>query len=266
MKLIELDICGIQHLYELNGVLGRGTKCIVYSAFDWNSCKPCIVKELYPQILQSQGVLRRNGNEIICDPSKISEWLSAMSVFKNGFKVFTDYLKRNKHCFCESITYSNIISAYGSLYSVSYEIASEWNPSLNDIPKLIDEFIDVCVCIGHMHRDMKQILAMDIKTSNFVISNGKVKLTDFDGLVPKNNICQTSNLIYTSLTASPEVLDHRYRDICPASDVYSIMLMLAQVITNDKKVRNNLSVIKNSLTKLNLAADVNEKIFEIFTE
>lgn len=264
MRQINLDISGLKHHYELNGVLGRGTKCIVYIAYDLDMFRPCIIKELYPKSLQNEGMLYRNNNIIICDSQKSDLWIYIQNIFMNGFRILSDYSMRNKCYSSESIIYSDVIPAYGSLYVVSYEIALEWNPSLKNISKLLDEFIQVCDCIGHMHRDEKQILAMDIKTSNFVLSDGKVKLTDFDGLIPKECISYTKSLIYSSSTASPEVLEHRYKDISPASDVYSIMLMMAQIMTNDNKIKNNIYSIEKSLTELNIATEPFCKLYDLF--
>ena len=92
-------------------------------------------------------------------------------------------------------------------------------------------FLDVCAAVGFAHRNL--IVHRDIKPQNVLVTrDGRAKLLDFGiskELVRDDELTMTGSRLMTPLYASPEqVLGE---PITTASDVYSIGVMLYQILT-----------------------------------
>lgn len=116
--------------------------------------------------------------------------------------------------------------------------------SLNERIKL---FQTVCTAVHYAHQ--KLVVHRDLKPSNILVTNdGIVKLLDFgiakllesDGRVRSNDLTRTGFPLMTPNYASPEQV--RNDEITPSSDVYSLGVILYELLTGDKPYRIKTSV------------------------
>ncbi len=262
MRVLHFYINGVEREFSINGILGRGTKSIVYKAVD-DKNKKYIIKELFPQILENDKLLIRKSNgDVNCKYEGDKRWNKIKWIFSTGMNRYLDYNTRNPQYKDEIIQYSEVINAYGTLYVVAEDIGErEWKiPILsNGISDFMNQMILLCDCVGHLNCDEKQLVVMDIKADNFVYGTRRIKLADTDGLVESKMISDYTKLIFTDSTAPPEVILRKYNLIGTHSDVYAIAAMIYNSVTG-LKFDGKTSIARYNLEK---AFDKNNVPFDL---
>ena len=107
-------------------------------------------------------------------------------------------------------------------------------------PQRLELFVSVCQAIQHAHQ--KGIIHRDIKPSNVLVTlddiGSVVKVIDFGvakaigrGLTEKTLFTRFERLIGTPIYASPEQTEMRTRDIDTRSDIYSLGVLIYELLT-----------------------------------
>ncbi len=196
--------------YIINGFAGKGATSYVYRARNLTSFEPVAIKVLHPHLLKDEVKRRRF----------LREAETMMRLAHPNVVKFHEIIERDD------------LLAFVMEF-IDGETLSEWQESHGGMLEEVElacVFVDILRGLSHAHR--AGIVHRDLKPANVLITHAEgryvAKIIDFGVArhmaVPmsddeKNKILGTAAYISPEEVANPE-------QICPASDIYSIGVML----------------------------------------
>lgn len=220
--------------YIIDGVLGSGATCIVYDAHFVDSLgnkKEVKLKECYPYGL----LVERTNNNLVW--SKEDEKTSAMANFESSYNILSQM--QNEESVKDATIYTlDMFEANNTRYIATIPTFGESYDkcSNDDILDIVTTCLALTNAVGKLHK--LGYLHMDIKPENFIAFNdhtnkGKnVALFDMDTFIPFDEINNNTlkGVSYSEDWAAPEVKSRRFNKLCPATDIFSIGVVLFERI------------------------------------
>ena len=220
--------------YIIDGVLGSGATCIVYDAHFIDSQgnkKEVKLKECYPYGF----AVERVDNNLVW--SKEDEKTSAMANFESSYNILSQM--QNEESVKDATIYTlDMFEANNTRYIATIPTFGESYDkcSNDDILDIVTTCLALTNAVGKLHK--LGYLHMDIKPENFIAFNdhtnkGKnVALFDMDTFIPFDEINNGTikGVSYFEDWAAPEVKSRRFNKLCPATDIFSIGVVLFERI------------------------------------
>lgn len=218
------DAVGNTFRFHIDRCIGTGASCVVYHAIREDNTEH-LLKEYYPKRLD----LQRNRDGTIVVPEKYA------SAFRAGLEQFAAACERQKSIRLSNYDLKNAtcnVQGYyrgnGTEYidmtcfaGRTYDEVQE--KSVYDLMRRMKTLAQV---IGNYHK--AGLLHLDIKPDNIYVrpeteTVEDVMLFDFDSVTEIDTVATSPTLSYTKTWAAPEQkLPRRYRDICPATDLFVV--------------------------------------------
>ena len=220
--------------YIIDGVLGSGATCIVYDAHFVDSQgnkKEVKLKECYPYGLS----VERIENNLVW--SKEDEKTSAMANFESSYNILSRM--QNEDSVKDAAVYTlDMFEANNTRYIATIPTFGESYDkcSNDDIVDIVTTCLALTNAVGKLHN--LGYLHMDIKPENFIAfddhtNKGKnVALFDMDTFISFDEINNGTikGVSYSEDWAAPEVKSRRFNKLCPATDLFSIGVVLFEKI------------------------------------
>jgi len=216
--------------FKIQCELGKGASCAAYRAIDTAECLIVVIKECFP----FQSCTRHsNGSVIWRSPEKKTQ---AEERFREAFKLQREIQN-------SFVTMETCVQLVDGLYSSS---ETDTLYTLNDIhnaeayskipvSSLQETFKTaraIAWAIGQYHK--LGFLHLDIKPDNVLVRSDRhdvIWLMDYNSVIRKTDASHSAIPIsYTEEYAAPEVLAHKWKDVCEATDIYSIGAVLFERI------------------------------------
>lgn len=254
--IIRLNEVGTDKKYDfkIKEMIGMGGSCIVYTAVytdPENNRFYVRLKELYPEWLD----IERESLAISVPDEKSSDFAEAMQQFTEGYKKQIQFRElpesMNSIANIQGI-YKGNNTKYIAM-SCQNAVPLSADMSLYDIFRVIRA---VALQISGFHDN--GYLYLDLKPQNVMLypeTPEMVMLFDFDSAVPIDDI-RPAHLSCTDSWAPPEILQHKFKDIDVAADIYGIGALLlyllfgrAPKISDRRRGASWDNEIENSLLK-----------------
>lgn len=234
-----LSFMGKQETISLLCFLAQGSNTLVYKGR--YKGKPCVIKELFPEGLAEKEVLirTRNGKIIVNFAIKnFMLWNKEKRRFKRALRI-NYLLRKSPELYTKIARFCKLYKTNGTFYLISDETEGRsWDT-------ITEESIKRIIGIGFLIAQMTDAihrtgwLVVDIKASNYIIIDQKtelprVKLVDFDSMIPHKRMNRPQQYRCSSETAPPELLQGLHQNIGLHSDVYSIVAMLFYKLTQNQ--------------------------------
>lgn len=216
--------------YIIDGVLGSGATCIVYDAHfeDSQGHKKAVkLKECYPYGL----AIERISNNLVW--SNKDEQASAIAKFKSSYDILSKM--QNEETVKDVAVYTlDMFEANETQYIATIPTVGESYDkcSNDDIVDIVTTCLALTNAVEKLHKDGR--LHMDIKPENFIAYDDQTKkgknvaLFDMDTFLSFDEIKNGTVrcVSYSEEWAAPEVKSRRFKSLCPATDIFSIGVVL----------------------------------------
>lgn len=231
--------------YIIDGVLGSGATCIVYDAHfeDSHGHKKAVkLKECYPYGF----AIERTSNDLVWQ--KEDEKASAMAKFKLSYDILSKM--QNEETVKDVSVYTlDMFEANNTQYIATIPTVGESYDkcSNDDIVDIVTTCLALTNAVEKLHKQGH--LHMDIKPENFIAYDDQTKkgknvaLFDMDTFLSFDEIKNGTVrcVSYSEEWAAPEVKSRRFKSLCPATDIFSIGVVLFKGIM--KRMPNCLDSI-----------------------
>ncbi len=194
--------------YQVMREIGRGTRGVVYHAYDTKQKRHCALKTLKPDT-------------------------------KNSKKSIEDFLEKTKEASC--LEHSNIVSIYEIGNEPCYFISMEYidgrtlQECLGDhklpLENCLKVFIKICQAVHYAHQ--KKIVHRDLKPENIIVNQDlNPKIMDFGVAChfDEETLSQTDKVFEIPKYMAPEIADGKKAS--PQSDIYSLGSILYKILTH----------------------------------
>ena len=222
------------YTYIIDGVLGSGASCIVYDAHFIDSHgnkKEVKIKECYPYDLS----VRRAGNTLVWP--KEEEKNTTLAKFKKSYDLLSDM--QNEDPIKDAAVYTlDMFECNDTKYIATIpSVGTSYDKCKNDdIVDIVTTCLALTNAVGKLHG--LGYLHMDIKPENFIAvsdhtNKGKnVVFFDMDTFISFDEINNNTlkGVSYSEDWAAPEVKSRRFNKLCPATDIFSIGVVLFERI------------------------------------
>ncbi len=216
--------------YIIDGVLGSGATCIVYDAHfeDSQGHKKAVkLKECYPYGL----AIERISNNLVW--SNKDEQASAIAKFESSYNILSDM--QNEETVKDVSVYTlDMFEANETQYIATIPTVGESYDkcSNDDIVDIVTTCLALTNAVSKLHKQGH--LHMDIKPENFIAYDDQTKkgknvaLFDMDTFLSFDEIKNGTVrcVSYSEEWAAPEVKSRRFKSLCPATDIFSIGVVL----------------------------------------
>lgn len=216
--------------YIIDGVLGSGATCIVYDAHfeDSQGHKKAVkLKECYPYGF----AIERTSNDLVWQ--KEYEKASAMAKFKSSYDILSKM--QNEETVKDVSVYTlDMFEANNTQYIATIPTVGESYDkcSNDDIVDIVTTCLALTNAVSKLHNQCH--LHMDIKPENFIAYDDQTKkgknvaLFDMDTFLSFDEIKNGTVrcVSYSEEWAAPEVKSRRFKSLCPATDIFSIGVVL----------------------------------------
>lgn len=257
--------------YIIDGVLGSGATCIVYDAHFVDSHgnkKEVKLKECYPYGMS----VERIDNNLVW--SKEDEKTSAMANFESSYNILSQM--QNEESVKDATIYTlDMFKANNTRYIATIPTFGESYDkcSNDDILDIVTTCLALTNAVGKLHK--LGYLHMDIKPENFIAFNdhtnkGKnVALFDMDTFIPFDEINNGTikGISYSEDWAAPEVKSRRFNKLCPATDIFSIgVVLFERIIKRMPYCLDSMSYAEWTFDERLSPGEVNPKAQRLLTE
>ena len=257
--------------YIIDGVLGSGATCIVYDAHFVDSQgnkKEVKLKECYPYGF----AVERVDNNLVW--SKEDEKTSAMTNFESSYNILSQM--QNEESVKDATIYTlDMFEANNTRYIATIPTFGESYDkcSNDDILDIVTTCLALTNAVGKLHK--LGYLHMDIKPENFIAFNdhtnkGKnVALFDMDTFIPFDEINNGTikGVSYSEDWAAPEVKSRRFNKLCPATDIFSIgVVLFERIIKRMPYCLDSMSYAEWTFDERLSPGEVNPKAQRLLTE
>lgn len=210
--------------YTFKNILGQGGMARVYLAENHKFNTPVAIKVLNKEFIHNDNIRKR-----------------FLSEARNLFKMNHPNIVRVTDMIEEDDTVA---------FVMEYIEGKTLKDYLEDKGKLSDKeitnlFAQMLEAVGYVHE--QNLVHRDIKPSNFMLSNaGVVKLMDFgiaknlDPSSAEHTVTGTSKIMGTPMYMSPEQIKST-KDVTPQSDIYSLGVVLWQMVTGRKPYDSSIT-------------------------
>lgn len=214
--------------YRITGVCGFGASCIVYDAMKGEN-RQVRIKEYYPLI----PACVRTEIWYVQAESAYGEFDAGLERFRNSYNVQSE-LRLDKRLTNSIIPLEKYCHGYGTEYIVTTDMTGA---SLDKCPaETLQELLKVLLStmkVLEVYHE-KNLLHLDIKPSNiFRIpeTDEHIMMFDFDSISEINSLRNGETMIsYSATWAAPEQKQGIFKQLCPATDYYSIGAILFEYL------------------------------------
>lgn len=215
----------------LKRIVNCGSLSIVYQA-EYHG-ESVMVKELYPEGLAEQGIIRRDKDGNV----EILNYSSAINNMYVRFCEEANILMSFRH----DPSMADVVTAIKGIYFINHTVCTisadenlvSWDSYHNESPwRILAMTVQIAEIVEMLHS--KGYLLVDTKASNFIV-NGTlphcVKLVDFNSAVRLDALGSEMCFLYSNETAAPEYISGRGDFVGPQSDVFCMAAMLFLKLT-----------------------------------
>lgn len=259
------------YTYIIDGVLGSGATCIVYDAHFVDSHgnkKEVKLKECYPYDLS----VERVDNTLVW--SKDEEKDTAIAKFEESYNLLSKM--QNEDAIKDAAVYTlDMFECNETKYIATIpSVGTSYDKCKNDdIVDIVTTCLALTNAVGKLHG--LGYLHMDIKPENFIAvsdhtNKGKnVAFFDMDTFISFNEINNNTlkGVSYSEDWAAPEVKSRRFNKLCPATDIFSIgVVLFERIIKRMPYCLDSMSYAEWTFDERLSPGEVNPKAQRLLTE
>lgn len=264
---ITLPVGSGNQEYIIDGAIGSGATCIVYSAHRHDAAghrRDVRIKECYPY----DAGIARNGSMLLWNDS--AEQSVMLDCFRNAYQKLSE-MQNTQGLRNSTAHVFDLCEANGTLYSVMD--VTEGKTFDNDIGCSLHDCLKTTLALtravekyhanGYLH--------LDIKPGNFLVipeTRELLVLFDVDTVTAQEDIRtgKVTNISFSKNWAAPEQMQGKIHKLCPATDLYAIGTILFERVFARPVSSEDMGIFARWDYDKSLCASENPKIRQLLTE